>query len=459
MKKKRIWEAALFLLLSPCLASAETLSLQQAIDQALANNRTLAASALNLESARRTYENSWNVFLPSVSASVEAGISKSGVLFESSASNSGSFGGTGGYGGSSSAKLFSISASISESLSLDATLPNTLKQNELQFQTQLLNYQKQLVQTEQQTAEKFYNLMAARENIAILENSLALASAQLAATTASYRAGAASELEYLQAQYSEHSIVPQIAQAKNQYQSDLNSFKIFLGYNPDDDITLTGDIAVQTLNLPVGKELAELIEKQYRQRFDVLQQELRLQQAELSLSSTKIKTWLPVSLSESISVRPKNSQDLSQGISVSGSISASMRLNLTGFIKGSSTQLSLQKAEESVVSEQMSLENTITSARQSITSAIERLRLQQQTLELNEESLAITTRQYALSEDSYNHGLTSASQLDETRQRLQQSRQNVLKAQINYLNYVYALAGELNMHVDELYGLYGSGEI
>ncbi len=430
----------------PLSAESAELTLQQAIDRALTNNRTLAASAINLESARRTYENNWNTFLPSVNASLESSLSKSGTLFSSKSGSS---------GGNSTSPL-SITPSISESLSVDATIPNTLKQNELQYQNQVLSYRKQLFQIEQQTAEKFYNLIASQENIAILENSLILASAQLAATTASYRAGAASELEYLQAQYSEHSIIPQVAQAKNQYKTDLNSFKIFLGYDVDDDITLTGTISVQPLSLPAGEQLDQIVEERYSQRFDVLQQELQLEQAELSLSTTKIRTWLPVSLSENVSIRPKNSQDYSQGISVSGSISASIRLNLTGFIPGSSTQLSLQKAEDSVTTAAMNLENTEISARQSIYSAFEKIRQLEQTLELNRESLEITTRQYELSEDSYNHGLLSASQLDDTRQRLQQSQQTVLKAQINYLNSVYSLASELNMSIEEVYGLFGS---
>jgi len=435
--------------------SAETveLTLQDAIDRALTHNSTLASSAISLESARRTYENSWNVFLPTVSAGVTASYSKSTTLFENdtaTTSSMGSFGGT----GSSSTSPFSVTPKVQESLSIDATIPNTLKQNALQYEQQLLSYKKQLVQTEQQTASKYYNLIAAQENIAILENSLALASASLADTLASYRAGTANELEYLQAQYSEHSIVPQIAQAKTQYESDLNSFKIFLGYSTDDDITLTGDIAVTTLNLPAGDALSQLIETRYKERLDVQLQELQVQNAELSLSSTKIRTYLPVSLTESISASPKDSQDYSKGISVTASISAGISLNLTGFIPGSSTQLNLQKAEDSVTTAQMSLETTETSAKQSIASAVENLRLQAQTLALNEESLAISRRQYALTQESYRNGLTSVSQLDETRQRLQQSQQTVLKGQISYLTCVYTLAGELNMSVEELYELF-----
>ncbi len=438
----------------PLSAESVELTLQQAIDRALTNNSTLASSAISLESARRTYENSWNAFLPSVTAGVTASYSKSTTLFNDSSASTSSFG-TGGMSGTgSSTSPFSITPKASVSLSLDTTIPNTLKQNALQYETQLLNWQKQLVQTEQQTASKFYKLIAAQENIAILENSLSLASAQLAATTASYRAGTASELEYLQAQYSEHSIVPQIAQAKNQYESDLNSFKIFLGYSTDDELTLAGDIEVQMVNLPAGKELEQLIEERYLVRLDVKQQEMQVAQAELSLSTTKLRSILPLTVSGSINASPKNTKDYSQGITVQTSVSAGINLNLTGFIPGSSTQLNIQKAEDSVTTATMTLESTKINAKQSIASAVENLRLQAQTLELNKESLDITRRQYELTVDSYDNGLTSVSQLDNTRQQLQKSQQNVLNAEITYLNNVYTLAGELNMSIEELYNLF-----
>ncbi len=435
----------------PLSAESVELTLQQAIDRALTNNSTLASSAISLESARRTYENSWNAFLPSVTAGVTASYSKSTTLFNDSSASTSSFG-TGGMSGTgSSTSPFSITPKASVSLSLDTTIPNTLKQNALQYETQLLNWQKQLVQTEQQTASKFYKLIAAQENIAILENSLSLASAQLAATTAMYRAGTASELEYLQAQYSEHSIVPQIAQAKNQYESDLNSFKIFLGYSTADELTLAGDIEVQMVNLPAGKELNQLIEERYLERLDVKQQEMQVAQAELSLSTTKLRSILPLTVSGSIDASPNNTKDY---ITVKTSVSAGINLNLTGFIPGSSTQLNIQKAEDSVTTATMNLENTKINAKQSIASAVENLRLQAQTLELNKESLDITRRQYELTVDSYDNGLTSVSQLDNTRQQLQKSQQNVLNAEITYLNNVYTLAGELNMSIEELYNLF-----
>ncbi len=432
MKKRSVWGLlTIITLLTPCMATAETLTLEDAVEKALTQNKTLTASAISLESARRTYEANWNVFLPTVNAELSTGFSTAVTeKFKTT---------------------FNFSPSLSASLSLDATIPNTLKQNALQYDLQQVNYAKQRAQIEQQTAQKFYNLIAAKENIAILENSLALASAQLASTTASYRAGAASELEFLQAQYSEHAIFPQIAQAKNQYTSDLNSFKVFLGYPLDADIDVSGDISVTLLNLPAGPELDTLVDSRYGLRYDMIQSGLQVQQSQLSLNAAKLRSYVPVTVTDSVAVRQKNANDISKGFSVTNSLTASVRLNLTGFIPGSSTQLNIQKAEDAVTTAQINQETVAISAKQSIINAIETLRLLEQTLELNKESLEISVRQYALSQDSYQNGLLSAGQLDETRQRLQQSQQNVLKAQINYLNSAYALAGELNMSITDLY--------
>ncbi len=462
MIKKRLWSTvATTLLVIPQLMMADPLTLQDAIDRAVSENRTLQASSLNLESARRTYESSWNVFLPTATVDLSLNHSKTLTddLFATSQAAPSPYAGMGtGTGSSSSSKFFTFTPSASASLSVDATIPNTLKQNALQYDMQLLSFQKQVAQIKQQTAEKFYNLIASKENIAILENSLALSSAQLASTTASYRSGTASELEYLQAQYSVHAIIPQIAQAKNQYESDLNAFKIFLGYDVSEDIEPTGDITVTILNLPADAELTELVENRYSQRFDMMQGQQQVQQAELNLSSAKLRAYLPLTVSDSVSVRQTSSTDSSKGFTVTNSISAGIRLNLTGLIPGSSTQLNIKKAEDSVTSAQMNLENTAISAKQSMSSAVEKLRLLEQTLELNQESLEISSRQYVLSQDSYANGLISSSQLDDYRQRLQQSQQNVLKAQINYLNGVNALASELNMSVEDVYTQFGPKE-
>lgn len=403
---------------------AENISLEDAISSALSNNPDIKTQAISLATAKREKDNTWNNWLPSISLG-------------GSASNAHPDGD------------WSWSGSAGVTLALNASIPAKMKQTALAYEIALTNY-KQLENTVfSNVSSSFYSLIAAQQNIKILESSLTLAESTYKQIQQNYNRGLASELDMLNAQYSYQSITPSIESAKSAYTYDLVAFAVLIGKSPEDiSISTDMDIPVKELKLP---ETSNLISSYKDQRYDVILKQYAVTNAELAYKIQNTQGKVPsLSLSESFSVA-----DRGTGLTQGGTFTASVSIPLASYIPGSSTNLAVKETQDAITSAKLNLENTKLNAENDITKkASEVLRLWK-SISLSELNVNIAKRSYELSNEGYLSGLVSRTDADTARQKMITAQQSVLQAKIDYFSAVNNLANALQLTVDELYALMG----
>jgi len=207
----------------------------KAVEMAIENNLNLLQAQLNNEAKRRTAKMPWNVFIPTV----EIG----GTLGRNNVERS-----VNGFTPiptppyiapySVDVPQWFVSGSLQLSLNLNIGLFAGMKQIIEEYQSGLITVEKAKLQMERDVRKAYYDMLLAKERIALLQESFANAGRQVAIAQANYRGGLIPEVSLLQAQVARENMKPQIDEAENAYRMAMASFAMFLGLPYDAEFEL-----------------------------------------------------------------------------------------------------------------------------------------------------------------------------------------------------------------------------
>jgi multidrug efflux system outer membrane protein len=451
MLKQRAARFLWFLAIIPAIFSAETLTLDKAIETALANNGDLQKNVVALQQAARNQKSGWNQFLPQISTP-SVGVTNTHQISPVETAS--------GSGNSSSAANTSLwawnSISLGASLSFTADIPTQFKLLDSKYRKAAEDYEnvrRSLVAT---VSTGFYSLLGENLNIEILKTDLELKQAQYEQIRMNYERGLASELDMLNAQYAYHTAGPALNNAVSGYEEKLADFLLLIGMDAKSGVALEGVIEIASLALPPAKELAARF---LDNRNDVKTQVNALEQARLNASS-RINQALPsINFSETISISPKTNTNFAfEDPTTSGRFSLSLSIPIAPWIPGSSQDLARKDGKDAVAQGELSLETTKKTAALDIQKKVDEIERIAENMESQELNHRITRRAYELSEQGYRSGLVSQTDLQSANQRMVSAQQAVVTAQISYLTAVYNLASALGLDIPEVYRLYAKKE-
>jgi multidrug efflux system outer membrane protein len=226
-----------------------------------------------------------------------------------------------------------------------------------------------------------------------------------------------------------------------------------LGVNPGEyaGFELAGDIEVKSLALPPGEALAAAYGDRH---FDVAEQSFTLRQTELNAKIRTASLAPTLNLSESVRISPQNTGFSFADPSSSGTFSLSLSIPVSSFIPGSSSSLEIKTARDSASLAQSTLETAKKKAMEDIKQKVDTLLRTGESIESIQLKYRISLRTYELSEQGYARGLVSATDLQESRQRMISVQQEMVDADVSYLSASYELASALNLDITGLYELY-----
>jgi len=427
---------ALLLAFGGAAPGAREFSLDEALALAAANNTSLAAKKTALEQARRTARFSWNALLPSVS--VSGGLSQSHELYKDpSETDPASWNARGG---------------VSLTFSSDVPAQMKLAAVNLSIEEEVYGEAERALVSEVST--KFYELLADRDNLAILKDALVLAQNQYEETKRKHERGLASELDLLNAEYTWRTAGQDADDAGRVYEKDLAQFLLTIGADSAGEAleTPSGEIAARLLALPAVEQLAA---RHLEKRADVKQAALSAEAAKLTSLAKSLSSRAPtLSLSESVALSPADS-GFSGLDTAKGTFSLSVSVPLSTWLPFSSDGLSVKARKEDAATAEAALAAARKQAALDIrekAGAVEQAAAKIDSAEMN---FRIASRAYELSRQGYGAGLVSQTDLLSSRQRMVSARQAALQAGIGHISAVYAMASALGMSAGEIYGLYG----
>lgn len=416
-------------------AGTRTFTVEQAVEQALSENINIKSGELTLENSKRSSDYSWNVKLPSLSATA---------------------GGNTGLSTGQPGDKFTVSPSVG--LSAGASVRwNFSKSAEFSIETARLNYEKQLISFEdtKRSVEKsvrtsFYKILKDQEDIKLKQNALESAKRQYETMLAKYKRGALSELDLLNSQLNYQNKEFDVINSTNTLLSDMSSFKQLLGLDQETEVVLEGNfdkiLAAGEIKLDGINTVPS----------NITSLEKQLELAELSLKQTQVTTKAPsvsVSLSESLTPASLRNNDITNSNSkwslsyltnsLSASVSASIPLD--AYVKGSTASVNIENQKNSIEGIKLQIESakeTLELTKKKSLTSIEQI--QKQIEQLNKQ-IELAQKSYELTLDAYNHGLKDFNTLQSSSDNIVNYKGQIMTNAYNLVNEIINLENTLGV--------------
>jgi len=428
--------------------SETTLTLDKAVELALKQNLELGRTQVDADALKRAKDASWNVLIPSVTAqgtlsrSNEASVA-SGVVPVTSSLVSGSVYDQYAYF-RKSASSTSVQGSLSFAISLSPATFTGMKLAVKEYEQGLLTLDGAKKSLELNVRTAFAALIVAKEQISIQEQNIDLAEKRYKQAQINHANGYVPEIDVLSAQVSLENLRPTLADYKTSYEESLGQFKILLGLDVNEPVSLSGTVEAKSIRL----DAAKLIESRLGGRQDILE----LRKAREVLAMTKKKTSesaFSPSLGLSWSYLPRLSDPFgtswSSGDNWSdqGVLSVSLSLSLDNFLPHSAVREKIAAAEDSLRKKDSLIDEAVQNGRLEIVNYVNKLNKSRTTLDSLEVNVKLAQRTYDLTEDAFRKGSKELLDLQDAANGLNTAKLKVLSEKYNFttalLNLEYAL--------------------
>jgi len=425
MSKKALILAALSFLLLFSLSALPAISLEEALQLGRTNNLSLTSTALDVNTAKRDVETSWNLFIPTLSLTLSnAGTSP---VFKAAPG--------------ASAKNMGLGLSLSATLTLNPAVKSQMDSYQIAYQIQQVTYEQAKAEVERTITKLFYYLLMEEQNINVQQANLELAQKQHEEVKLKYEQGFASELEVLSSQLAAERLKPSLQQAKNAYASNLLTLKAMLGMDLDQELTVEGEIPSMVKELEV-QQLAEYLQKSY----SIALLDLNMAKLATSQKQSKEQALFPT-------IMIKGTYDMSlwselnpiNDFSDSTTYTVAISIPLDGLLPNSRTKVGLAKLDDSLQKLALQRQQAVRQLEVSVVGQVQNLNMLASQAELANQSLELTEKVYIMNLIQYESGYITRVALEEAQNNLLGARQQVLALQFQYISSLIDLIYDLNI--------------
>lgn len=439
MRTHALIVAVAMLALSAAAAPAEPVTVDRAVEMAIANNLSLASERVGVESKKLVRDTAWNRFIPSIS------VGTSLYRPNDDPNDPIDFGLPRTY----------LRLSLSAQLPLNMALQNGIRQTVIDYESGLLSLETAEKQLARDVRKSFYNLLLLRENIGLMEQNIAAAEKRYAQARANYQAGLVPEYTVLSAQVALENLKPALEELHNGYQAALGGFHLTLGLDREASLELDGAIEIA----PARVDAQQLIDSRLGERLDIRSLDMALAGLRNGREATlrqKLRPTLALALTmdPTYGNEPWESgwfSDIGDNWSQpQGGLVLSLSMPVDGFIPKSSAQVDLAGFDARIRQTELAREQALKGAEIEIETLVRNLdkaRTSIATLELN---VSLADRAYRLAEEAYNAGSRELLEVQNAELELRKARLEVLKAKYTYITGLLDLEYAVNQTLREV---------
>ncbi|MDR1301117.1 MAG: TolC family protein [Treponema sp.] len=407
-------------------ATVLILSLDQAVEAAVEQSFSLQKSALDLNVAQYAADHLWSELFPAIS--LGAGLSYGTPLFTGQ-----------GFQVDKSGLGYNVSAGLN--VSLQGGLPSAIKIIELAYKSELLNYENARQQLEIQVTKTFYTLLADQTRLDFLAESLDLAEKQQEKSRVAFEYGLIGEMSYLQTRLSVETAKFELHKGRTAYDTTLRDFLFLLGYAQTEEsrpVVLEGSLVIRSLDA----DPETLILRYLAKRPDILSMRQQIERLHYQETRTILDARAP-SLSLSAQWRGNGGGAGDFSDTLSGSLNLSIPLD--PWIPGTKKSQSITEAGTAVEKARLDLKNTEHTAMSQIRSLTANLRSSWASIEIARFRAEIAERTYTLTEQGFQQGTVEFLELEDTRRKWAEARQQLIDGELAYGLMILDLAAALNI--------------
>jgi outer membrane protein TolC len=375
------------------LTTPLSLTAEQAVDMAMQENLSLKNSTITMSQTEREYKNSWNVFLPSLSASGSLGYSDR-LFSEASVSPV------------RAADPWSLSFGLSASLPLNVSAAPGLEAARLEYEAGVITWEQARAETRRSVLKNYYSLLTQQANLRLLEENTLLAESTLETVQTKFDRGLLPETDLLEARVNAGRIRNNWLNARAAYENGLMAFCVLLGLPPDTPLELSGTLEAPRSAIDENKALEAVAGSPVIRQLMLNIRILEKNNAALITGSLTPTLSLGLAWRESVSA-PFEGESWSAGSWQDAlSLTLSLTVPLDGFIPGSQTDIKIAAGRDAIEmarnnqaavlartqTEVRGLLNSLENAERASLLNLENYRLAQRNLDLTREAWRAGTR-------------------------------------------------------------------
>lgn len=425
-----------------------SLTVDQAVDYANQNSKTLKSSAIDLEMKRRANSFKWNQFLPAVN--VTGTVSRSNEKVDTSAAMMEALSplfSAMGRPAPAPAEItesdhWMVVGNIGISWSFSFALIDGMKLIKKQYEAGQITWDQTLRQNELQIRKLFYGLLLQQESLSLQKQSLENARLRMDQARINYRNGLIPELTLLQSQVAYENARPTIMKQEQAMSQQLDLFGFMLGLPAGTKITLEGAIDPAFVDLNPD----ELISLYAQNHPDILSLQKNLEILNLNLSIQNIQAYTPA-LQLSWGFQPVVSDISSNWVDTymdNGAFSATLAWNLTNLLPFSSNRQSAKDTKDNIRKLELSLETLIEKTELDIRTQVDALAQSQAAIEASAGNIQLAQRSYDMTLVAYRNGTVELLDVRDAENQLNQAKLGLANEKFNYLSGLLDLEYTLN---------------
>ena len=455
-----------------------TLTIDQAVEYALENSKTLKSSAIDLEISKRASNYSWNTLLPSASIS--------GTLARSNSISSvkQSFRATAMIMGlhtsqltaadlmdSNSTKISSMTDKLIEGFYGDEETARWHPTASLQFQWNFnlaiieqmvitkkqyeggkISWEKTCNETELQIRQLFYGVLMFQEKLRIDEESLANSEARMRQAEINYRNGQVPELSLLNARVTYLNKKPDVEWERQQMSQQIDMLALLLGLPYGQEIELAGSIDddYAKLQATLGELDADsLFQKYVDQNPSVQSLKNGIELQKKGITASNLKTFTP-SLSVGWGVNPlvsnikKNWFD-DDNYTDQGTLSITLLYqNLLDMLPFSANMQNIKNQKQNLAKSRLQLENLYQNTEMTIHNSVADINKSRDNIESMQRNISVAQSAYNSTLRGYNNGSQEELAVRDAENSLNQAKLGLTNEKLTFITAVLKLENNLN---------------
>lgn len=418
------------------------LTVEEAVNYAKENSRTLKAANIDLQIKKRAKNFSWNVLIPSVQAtgtmsrsneysnSMDSIISMINPMYKPTEPEPSDY--------------WKAVGGINASLNLSVALIDGIRASFTNYEAGLISWEQTYKETELNIRKMFYALLLQQESLNLQKTTLANAKNRFDQAKINFRNGLIPEISLLQTEVTYENQKPMIVKQEQALKEQLDTFAFLLGIPQGTEIELSGEITPEFVDL----NPEELYQKYMENNLEIslFKKNLELMKIQQSAQNLQIYTpaislsygWQPV-LSD-ITADWGDKDNWFDG----GSFSATLVWNITNMLPFSSASLKARDLKDNIAQMNLNLISLEENAKMKINNLVNVLNQSKAAIESSNRNISLAQKSYDMTSIAYRNGTTELLDVREAETQLNQAKLALASEKFNYLSGLLDLEFAIN---------------
>ncbi len=428
-----------------------TLSIDEAVDYALKNSRTLKSSDIDLEIKKRASDVSWNVFLPTVSMN--------GTLMRSN-EISPSYAAYGITDYPDEESRWDVIGGASVSWNFTPAYIAQIQIAKAGYESGKITWEQSQNETILNIKKLYYALLLQQESLKIQQQTLENARQRMIQAEANFKSGLVPEISLLQTQVNYENTKPDVDSAVQSLNQQFDTFAFLLGLPVGTKIELTSPIEPTYVDV----ETQDLLNKYAENDLQLKSLKKNMETAKLGVKALDLSTWVPT-FALSYGWTPMYTDGSSLGLAAqnakafgflsdlgkndkwydSGNLTLTLAWNFTNMLPWSSNRQQVKDYKQQLVQLELAVETLKENQKVQVRKAVDTLNQAKQQIENMNRSVQLAQRAYDMQLRSYRNGTTELLDLRDSESSLNQAKLGQLNQKYQYISALMDLENTLNV--------------